>query len=138
MQLVNPFEEVVVFGKAYDLMSGSAPVAVRALVPTGGHVGTANDLKVVRRNGGGGPATKLEIYRRRKSSVGKAAPRKGVANGLKLIASQPKPATVAPQKFSAPTPRLGVKKQRAQLSMESARARMRFGDEGSVGKRLAD
>lgn len=38
--------------------------------------------------------------------VSKAFASKGVANGLKLAAGAPKPTRVAPQKFSAPTPRL--------------------------------
>jgi hypothetical protein len=51
--LINPFEEVVVFGKAYPV---ALPVAhstkIRALVPTGAHVGHGNKLVVVH---GGGP-----------------------------------------------------------------------------------
>src|SRR5690242_15589057 len=61
--LVNPFEEVVAFGKAYPVaLPVPRATRVRALLPTGGHVSHANDLKVIRRNGKGGPATKLERY----------------------------------------------------------------------------
>lgn len=149
--LVNPFEEVVVFGKAYPV---ALPVpgarTVRALVPTGRHVGHANDLKVVRRSGSGGRSTKLEIYRHsprglRQGPFGKGAGfmdagkykrserfltsaifgrnsdkvvtasgsaarknRAQVQNGLALV-NNPKVGNVsrvAPQRFSAPTPKI--------------------------------
>ena len=61
--LVNPFEEVVAFGKAYPVaLPVARAVRVRALLPTGGHVSHANDLKVYRGRRSGGPATKLEHY----------------------------------------------------------------------------
>jgi len=60
--LINPFTEVVVFGKALPL-DPQASTVIRALVPTGRHIGHGNDL--VRGTGRrkGGPATRLELYR---------------------------------------------------------------------------
>ena len=79
--LVNPFEEVVAFGKAYPVaLPVQRAVRVRALLPTGAHVSHANKLVVVRRNGKGGPATKLERYAKGDFSKG------SVANGLKMAA----------------------------------------------------
>ena len=59
-EIVNPFE------KAFkpDPDTGDKVKILQALVPTGRHVGHANDLKVVRnKRGGGGRATRLEHYR---------------------------------------------------------------------------
>lgn len=133
--LVNPFEEVVAFGKAYKV---ALPVpgakVIRALVPTGGHVGHGNDLKVVRRAARGGRnATKLEVYRhtprgQRPGPFGKAFAMPGSLRSVKFgakakatvdpnaqvqrslaLASNPKVGNVsrvAPQRFAAPTPRI--------------------------------
>jgi len=62
--LVNPYEEVVVFGKAYPVaLPVPRSTTIRALVPTGSHVGHGNALKHVRNSkGGGGRATALERY----------------------------------------------------------------------------
>lgn len=64
MDLVNPFEEVVVFGKSYPVaepVPGATPV--KALLPTGRHVSHENALTHVHNGkGGGGPATRLERY----------------------------------------------------------------------------
>lgn len=62
--LVNPYEEVVVFGKAYPVaLPVPRSTTIRALVPTGSHVGHGNALVHVRNSkGGGGRATKLERY----------------------------------------------------------------------------
>lgn len=61
--LINPFEEVIVFGKAYTVVEPiPRSTRIRALVPTGGHVGHGNALGHYR---GGGPAitrTQLQTY----------------------------------------------------------------------------
>lgn len=64
MQLVNPYEETVVFGKAYPVAwPPPGATRIRALVPTGSHVGHANALHIAHGKGShGGPATKLERY----------------------------------------------------------------------------
>jgi hypothetical protein len=61
MDLINPFEEVVVFGKALPLEPMSS-TPLRALVPTGKHVGHANRLVRVTGRASGGKATRLERY----------------------------------------------------------------------------
>ena len=66
-EIYNPFE------KAFkpDPDTGDKVKVLQALVPTGRHVGHANDLKVVRnKRGGGGRATRLEHYRRGKKRGG--------------------------------------------------------------------
>lgn len=126
--LVNPFEEVVVFGKAYPVaLPVPSSTTIRALVPTGGHVGHGNDLKVVRnRKGKGGRATKLEHYRgghakQGMGPFGKAAlplPNPGgpsVANGLSMIANQAKPSRVP---MAGQTPKR-VRVARARMKVNS-------------------
>ena len=61
MQLVNPFEEVVLFGKKLS-MEPESSTTIGALRPTGKHVGHANDLVRVRGKASGGKATRLERY----------------------------------------------------------------------------
>lgn len=82
MDLINPFEEVVVFGKAYPV---AWPVAsatqLKALVPTGKHVGHGLRLSHTRIAGGGGKATRLERYTRGKKVS------KGIAEGLQLAST---------------------------------------------------
>jgi len=109
--LVNPFEEVVAFGKAYKVaLPVPGATRIRALVPTGGHVGHGNALTHVRHGSGGGRnATKLEVYRhtpkgQRSGPFGKAAAfsetgATGVQRGLGLIAGMaaPKRVPVAPK-----------------------------------------
>lgn len=67
--LVDPFSEVVVFGKAYPVAwppQGAA--SVKALLPTGRHVSHANRLSHTHNSsGGGGKATTLERYAGKKS-----------------------------------------------------------------------
>lgn len=155
MTLVNPFEEVVVFGKAHHLASsfGTDVRVLRALVPTGGHVADANRLTHVSGPNSGGPATALERYTR--GRVGKAS----VGEGLKMIGNIPKPkgvphmgpqmpgATKYPksfpmargvraQTFAAPTPRLGAGgTARVDNAMSDLRAKS-FGNAGSKGRRI--
>lgn len=64
MELYDPFEQII---KNYGRGIESPPVRViTALMPTGRHVGTANALTHVHNSrGGGGRATKLEVYRHR-------------------------------------------------------------------------
>ncbi|HEY5787496.1 MAG TPA: hypothetical protein VIT65_22250 [Microlunatus sp.] len=73
LDLVDPFAEVVVFGKAYPVAwPPSSAKSVKALVPTGRHVSHANALHHTRNSGGGGgKATRLERYTGKKSG-GKA------------------------------------------------------------------
>jgi hypothetical protein len=75
MDLVNPFEEVVVFGKAYPVAwPAQGASGVKALLPTGRHVAHGNDLKHVHNSrGSGGPATRLEHYRNSKGGGGRAS-----------------------------------------------------------------
>ena len=61
MDIINPFEELVVFGKKLPLEPTSSTV-IRALRPTGRHVSHANALTHVRGRADGGPATRLEHY----------------------------------------------------------------------------
>lgn len=100
MDLVNPFEQVVVFGKAYSTQSvlhGTNVVTLRSLVPTGKHVGTGNNLVHASGPKKGGPATKLEHYR--KGKVGKAA---GSTVGRAIVRSRGMaPPTVAPRAAAA-------------------------------------
>ena len=113
LDLVNPFEEVVAFGKAYPLntVSGTNVRRIRALVPTGRHVGRANALTHVTNSSGGGGrnATRLERYTtkprgQRSGPFGKAAGFGGAAsrqfaagvskpsvkNGIRMIQDMPK------------------------------------------------
>lgn len=70
--LVNPFEEVVAFGKAYPVaLPVQRAVRVRALLPTGAHVSHVNDLHVIRHSGHGGRRAGLEHYS--KGLFGRAA-----------------------------------------------------------------
>jgi hypothetical protein len=67
--LVDPFSEVVVFGKAYPVAwPPQGATSVKALLPTGRHVSHANRLHHTHNSrGGGGKATTLEHYTGRKS-----------------------------------------------------------------------
>lgn len=72
-ELVNPFEEVVVFGKAvpYDVMYGSAPKVV-SITRRPGTRGTGLSLTCVTNKGGkGGPATRLQHYTKSEFGKGK-------------------------------------------------------------------
>lgn len=89
--LIDPFSEVVAFGKAYPVavpVPGSVHIAT--LIPTGRHVGSANNLLRVRNSGGGGgPATALERYTTKVKGHRQGPFSKGsVANGLRMAASQ--------------------------------------------------
>ncbi len=69
LDLINPFEEMVIVGKRYKV---AVPVpsshVIPARTPIGSHVSHANALKVVRNSkGGGGKATRLERYTARSS-----------------------------------------------------------------------
>jgi hypothetical protein len=60
--LINPFEEVIVFGKAYPVaLPVPSSTKLRALVPTGAHIGHANDLQVFH---GGGPRIPKQALQR--------------------------------------------------------------------------
>lgn len=61
MNIINPFEEIVVFGKKLPLEPMSS-TRIRALKPTGKHLGHGLDLTHVRGRASGGRATKLERY----------------------------------------------------------------------------
>jgi hypothetical protein len=72
--LVNPFEEVVVFGKAYRVaLPVPSSTGISAMVPTGRHISHKNKLHIVH---GGGPKItrqQLQIYHGGKSAdFGKA------------------------------------------------------------------
>lgn len=74
MDLVNPFEEHIVFGKRYPVAyPPQHSTIIRALVPTGRHVGHGNDLGHFRGKGAhGGRLVGLERYTAQggKASVG--------------------------------------------------------------------
>ena len=77
--LINPFEETVVFGKAYPIAwPPQGETVIRALVPTGRHVSHANKLTHVKgRNSQ--PTNRLKHVRRKGKggglgTVGKSAP----------------------------------------------------------------
>lgn len=74
MYMVNPFEETVVFGKAYPVAwPPPSSTRIRALLPTGAHIGHANALHVVHSSAhSGGPATRLERYTKGKVKKGAA------------------------------------------------------------------
>lgn len=73
MDLVNPFEEVVVFGKAYPVAwPVQSASSVAALVPTGRHVGHGNDLTHIRRKRTGGSRTKVERFTKRADPFAKS------------------------------------------------------------------
>jgi hypothetical protein len=77
MDLINPFEP---FGKAATWPPQSS-TRLRALVPTGAHVGHANDLSVTHNSrGGGGRATALEVYHGHRGKT--AAKYRGVSKAL--------------------------------------------------------
>lgn len=61
MDIINPFEEIVVFGKRLP-MEPQSSTRLRALKPTGKHLGHGLDLTHVRGRASGGRATKLERY----------------------------------------------------------------------------
>lgn len=136
MNLINPFEQAVVFGKAvaYDESYGSAPVVLRALVPTGRHVGHANDLKRASGPRSGGPATKLERYRgSHAGGVGKAA---NSTVGRAIVRGRGmNPRTSSKVQGAWAADRGNGTKKRA-LSVESLRSKVNFGDAGSTGRRL--
>lgn len=117
MELYNPFEPV---SKGIE----SPPVTrLRALVPTGAHIGHGNDLHVTRHSGHGGPATALQVYRHksrghRQGPFGKAAG-SGVARGLDSIARMKPPTRVPMTPQSAgPGAGAGSNLTRRRLSME--------------------
>lgn len=104
LDLVNPFDEVVIIGKRYKIAvppQGSTVIA--ALTPTGRHVSHANALHHTRNSkGGGGRATRLERYtgghggRKKGVHVGKS-----LAGGLEQLGKIPKVKKVptAPKNF---------------------------------------
>lgn len=113
--LVNPFEEVVVFGKALPLDPVSS-TRLRALVPTGKHIGHGNALTHVHNSGGkGGKATRLQRYTTTPRGQRQGPFSKSVADGLKMVAAQAKPSRVP---VAAPTP-LRVRVARGKLSQVS-------------------
>lgn len=75
--LVDPFNDVVVFGKAYPVVEPvPRSVRVAALLPTGRHVGDANKLVHVH--------TKVRGHRQ--GPFGKSVSKGSVADGLKMAA----------------------------------------------------
>jgi hypothetical protein len=82
MDLVNPFEPV---GKAAATPPQSAKV-IRALVPTGRHVGHGQDLKVARGPKSPASGTLLEHYRGKKTKQVPGPFGKSVERGLAQIA----------------------------------------------------
>lgn len=127
MDLVNPFESV---SKAQSFLPQTS-TRLRALVKTGGHLGHGQDLKVVRRSGGGGRKAGLEHYS------------KSVGRGLGMISRMAPPSSVPATGRTAsrvvrgnmkraasggPTPGAGVAGQ--------LRGSLNFGDAGSKGRRV--
>jgi hypothetical protein len=151
--LVNPYEEVVVFGKAYPVaLPVSSATTIRALVPTGSHVGHGNDLKVVRNSRGhGGRRAGLEHYTAKPKGLkqgpfGKAAPtglaRPGMLTAAKVAASGPgTPSTyrglgmianMKPPSKVLMTPQTPLRVRRARAAQGS----VAFQNPGSRGTRL--
>lgn len=121
MDLVNPFESV---SKAQSFLPQTS-TRLRALVRTGGHLGHGQDLKVVRRSGGGGRKAGLEHYGRR---VAKGS----AAEGLGMVARMAPPSSV---------PKTGKTASRVVRGnmMRTAKGRttgLNFGDAGSRGNRI--
>jgi hypothetical protein len=83
MELYNPFEDV---SKAATVPAQGA-VIIRALVPTGNHIGHGQDLKRVTARTRGPRRPALEVYGRK--SI-KGVSKGSVQNGLKMIAEMPK------------------------------------------------
>ena len=94
---INPFEEVVVFGKAYTVVSETNVRYTGSLVHTGKHVGHGQRLTEVKNSsGGGGKATKLERYAGGHSSqrvgpFGKSLSFSGLKRAKKAAAVVPAP-----------------------------------------------
>lgn len=61
MDIINPFEELVVFGKKLPLEPQSSTV-IAALRPTGRHLGHGGDLTHVRGKASGGKQPQIERY----------------------------------------------------------------------------
>jgi hypothetical protein len=61
MDIINPFEELVVFGKAFPL-EPTGSTALAALRPTGRHLGHGGDLTYVRGKASGGKQPQIERY----------------------------------------------------------------------------
>lgn len=98
--LINPFEEVVVFGKAYPVVGVTNVRSGSPKTHTGRGVGHGQRLTDIKNSKGKGGRTKLERYKGGHASgrvgpFGKALTTNGVPNALKLIAGIPK-ATKAP------------------------------------------
>jgi hypothetical protein len=102
MDIINPFEELVVFGKRLPLEPMSSTV-IGALHPTGKHVGHGQDLGHFRGPKSGGKAGHLERYTTKVRGLRQGPFKKGlvpvaakgtVQNSLNLISKIPKPTTV--------------------------------------------
>lgn len=134
MDLINPFEP---FGKA-ETWPPQRSTRLRALVRTGAHVGHGQDLSITRNSrGGGGKRTGLEVYRGRKSKVGKASG--SVARGLAMTGGYSPSRVPVAAKQSGRVKRSLASRQdvnRRQLSMERLRGSINFGDAGSRGSRI--
>jgi hypothetical protein len=118
MSLVNPFEQVVVFGKAYSLpadpASGTNVRVVSALKPTGRSVGTANNLVHVSNSKGRGGPTRLERF----TKAGVSLP--------KLM-----------QTTGAPPVKLGQLRARSATGVAQRLREQRFGSVGRRGSKMA-
>lgn len=114
MDLINPFESV---SKATPFLPTSS-TRLRALVKTGAHLGHGQDLKVVRRSGGGGRKAGLEHYS------------KSVARGLQMVSRQAAP-TAIPK-----TGKTASRVQRANHMMDSTDRRIGFGTRGDERNRM--
>lgn len=155
--LINPFEEVVVFGKAYPVaLPVSHATTIRALVPTGGHVGHGNALKHVHNSsGGGGRATKLERYTGKGTKKAGSPVAKGIRTGLAMASNPVRPGALGggipktgrtagriqrlSRMQSGAEKRIGfgTTADRRTADMTALRGKVNFGDAGSKGKRLA-
>jgi hypothetical protein len=118
MSLVNPYEEVVVFGKAYSLDAGpkfgTDVRIISALLPTGRHVSQANNLLHVHNSRGkGGPATALQRFHK-------------AVNLPKVL-----------QATGAPPVRLGTLRARSATGAAQKLREQRFGSAGRRGSKMA-
>lgn len=139
MDLINPFEEPMSFGKAATTPPQSS-TTIRALVPTGRHVGHGQDLTHVRGPKSPASGTLLEHYRGKKTKqvvqpVGKSAKR-----SLEEILERYRPTSVPKAQKQSARVKGGTLAGRQDVtrrhhSMESLRSKV-FQDGSSSGRRI--
>lgn len=148
MELFDPF------AKNYGRPIEAPPVRIlTALVPTGAHVGSANDLVHVRnRSGGGGPATKLERYKGHGTKLGRKFAGSVHKRGEQLVrtgriaGTGPSSAVAGRVRTAMASPTFKGRAHRRNLAMEQLRSQVGkralgapliFQDGRSTGRRIA-